>query len=213
MASSPEVWLTFDATIFAVALCGCVLLLAVMRSPVLKEIVRHRHRSAWPSRPSATNSGSSKLAYGHPPASKPPSVASSSTGYAGAIFNSEFSGQEPIASGLAGSGFGPKLITGSIKDPKACLGILLLLAPTLALRALPSSGPPASCRHSTSSPATGGRSSSPAPTRGRQPFKPPFNRYAGASASGSQPRADSARHRGASSLPAPKKRAGAQEAG
>ncbi|GIK05007.1 hypothetical protein Aspvir_009106 [Aspergillus viridinutans] len=48
MANSSEVWLTFDATTFAVALCGCVLLLAVMRSAVLKEILRHWHLSTLP---------------------------------------------------------------------------------------------------------------------------------------------------------------------
>ncbi|GFG23830.1 hypothetical protein IFM61606_03722 [Aspergillus udagawae] len=66
--------------------------------------------------------------------------------------------------------------------------------------------PPASHQHGASSPATGGTSSSLAPTRGRQPYKRPFNHYAGASATGSQPRAGSARHRGSSGLPAPKKR-------
>ncbi|PKX93589.1 uncharacterized protein P174DRAFT_440862, partial [Aspergillus novofumigatus IBT 16806] len=42
MTTSPDVWLVFDATIFALRLCGCVLLHAVTRSPLLMEIIRHK---------------------------------------------------------------------------------------------------------------------------------------------------------------------------
>ncbi|GIK05008.1 hypothetical protein Aspvir_009107 [Aspergillus viridinutans] len=82
------------------------------------KLFQWRHGPTRPSRPSAITSGSGKLPYSHPPASKPPSAASSSPWYAGEILASSFSGQEPIASGLAASGFGSKLIRAPSRIPR-----------------------------------------------------------------------------------------------
>ncbi|KAF7139697.1 hypothetical protein CNMCM5793_007392 [Aspergillus hiratsukae] len=48
MSNSPQVWLRFEASPFAVAVFGCVLIFAIIRSAVGKEILRHMSRGRLP---------------------------------------------------------------------------------------------------------------------------------------------------------------------